>query len=82
MAELGGLRRLDLSDNAVADVSALGNMSGLVWLRLSGNPVPSAAPLVSLKKLPWLRLDPGIETLAPPAGRGAAPLSIKRTPAR
>ena len=85
LAELGGLRRLDLSGNAVADVSALGDVSGLVWLRLPGNPVSNAAPLGRLEKLRWLWLDsgtaPGTEALAPPAGRGAAPLWIERTSA-
>ena len=86
LSELGGLRRLDLSGNAVEDVSALGDLSGLVWLRLSGNPVSSAAALVRLESLRWLWLDPGtaagMETLAPPAGQGAAPLWIELTPAR
>ena len=85
LAELDRLLRLDLSGNAVADVSALGDVSRLVWLRLPGNPVSSAAPLERLEQLRWLWIDPGpapgIETLAPPAEQGAAPLWIERTPA-
>ena len=42
---LGRLHRLDLAGNAVADVSALGDVSGLVWLRLLGNPDSHALPL-------------------------------------
>ena len=42
LAELG---RLDLSGNAVADVSALADVPGLVRLRLPGNPLSNAAPL-------------------------------------
>ena len=86
LAELGGLRRLDLSGNAVADVSALGEMSGLVWLRLPGNPVSDVTPLGRLEKLLWLWLDSataaGMESLAPPAGRGAAQLWIELAPAQ
>ena len=86
LAELDRLLRLDLSGNAVADVSALGDVSRLVWLRLPGNPVSSAAPLERLEQLRWLWLDPGpapgIETSAPPAEQGVAPLWIERTPAR
>ena len=85
LAELDRLLRLDLSGNAVADVAALGDVSRLVWLRLPGNPVSSAAPLERLEQLRWLWLDPGpapgIETLAPPAEQGAAPLWLERTPA-
>ena len=86
LAELDRLLRLDLSGNAVADVAALGDVSRLVWLRLPGNPVSSAAPLERLEQLRWLWLDPGpapgIETSAPPAEQGGAPLWIERTPAR
>ena len=86
LTQFGGLRRLDLSDNAVADVSALGDVPGLVWLRLPGNPVSNAVPLGRLHELRWLWLDADTtaetETLAPPAGRGAAPLWIERMPAQ
>ena len=86
LAALDRLLRLDLSGNAVADVAALGDVSRLVWLRLPGNPVSSAAPLERLEQLRWLWLDPGpapgIETSAPPAEQGVAPLWIERTPAR
>ena len=71
-------------DDAVADISALGDASGLVWLRLPGNPVPDLAPLGRLEQLRWLWLDPataaGTEALAPPAGRGAEQLWIQLVP--
>ena len=58
--QLGGLRRLDLTGNAVVDVSALGEVSGLLWLRLPGNPVSDIAPLGRLEQLRWLWLDPSV----------------------
>ena len=86
LAELGGLRRLDLADNAVADVSVFGDESGLVWLRLPGNPASDTAPLRRLEKLHWLWLDPETpaetEALAPPAGRAPSRLWIERTAAQ
>ena len=86
LANLGRLRRLDLSGNAVADVSALGDVSELLWLRLPGNPVSDVAPLGRLEMLRWLWLDSGttagMEALALPRGRGAAPLWIERVPAQ
>ena len=66
------LRRLDLSGNAVADVSALGDVSGLVWLRLLGNPVSNALPLGRLAQLRWFWLDSGT----------VAPRYSERTPAQ
>ena len=59
LAELGALKRLDLSGNRLADVSALGDLSGLVWLRLPGNAVVDASPLGRLTVLRWLWLDAG-----------------------
>ena len=56
---LDRLHRLDLSGNAVVDVSALGDVSGLVWLQLLGNPVSNAFLLGQIEQLRWLWLDAG-----------------------
>ena len=87
---VGGLEVLLLDRNQVADVQALSQLSQLANLGLSDNRIADIGLLAELDRL--LRLDlsgnavadvsaPGIETLAPPAEQGAAPLWIERTPA-
>ena len=53
--DLAGLRRLDLSGNVLADLSALAGRGGLASLDLSGNALADLAPLSTLTGL--RRLD-------------------------
>jgi len=55
LRRLAGLRRLDLSDNAVVDLDALANLGELRRLDLSGNRVTDLRPLAGLHEL--RRLD-------------------------
>ena len=52
-----GLRRLDLSDNALVDISALSGLRALESLDLSGNAVSDLAPLTGLTELRRLDLS-------------------------
>ena len=56
VSDLAGLRRLDLSDNRLADVSSLADLRGLESLDLSGNALTDIAPLSTLTALQRLNL--------------------------
>ena len=69
LRNLGGLRRMDLSDNALTDLSALAGLAGLRSLDLSGNAVADLWPLAGLAELRRLDLSGNaVADLAPLAG--------------
>ena len=69
LAGMTGLRRLDLSDNALTDVSVLAGLPMLESLDLSGNTVSDLAPLAPLTELRRLDLAGNrIEELWPLGG--------------
>ena len=57
---LKALRRLQIDDTHISDLSALSELTGLEWLRLVNNTISDVSPLASLKRLKHLNLDANI----------------------
>ena len=57
---LKALRRLQIDDTDISDVSALRELTGLEWLRLVNNTISDVSPLADLKRLKHLNLDANI----------------------
>ena len=69
LSAYGGLRRLDLSGNALTDLSALTNLGTLASLDVSGNALAEIGPLAALTGLRRLDLSGNrIADLAPLSG--------------
>ena len=69
LAAMADLEVLDLADNAVGDVAALGNLEHLRVLDLSGNVVSDLWPLAAMADLEVLNLgDNAVSDLSPLAG--------------
>ena len=57
---LKSLRRLQIDDTYISDLSALSELTGLEWLRLVNNTISDVSPLADLKRLKHLNLDANI----------------------
>ena len=54
---LKALRRLQIDDTHISDLSALSEVTGLEWLRLVNNTIADVSALAELKRLKHLNLD-------------------------
>jgi hypothetical protein len=69
LASIAGIRRLDLTVNAITDLTPLAALTGLVWLRLDRNTIEDLTPLQGLTKLEVLTITGNqVASLAPLAG--------------
>ena len=57
---LKSLRRLQIDDTHISDLSALSELTGLEWLRLVNNTISDVSALADLKRLKHLNLDANI----------------------